>query len=283
MKMYRLAVFAILLTIGACGRTGAPRAPAARTVRNMPAPFTAGPEVFDSEASHIQGIAASKEALYLSQDRHLAKVDWTGKLLASRAVPNHTGDLCWYKGELYTTLALAGNDTVAPLADPTSGRGKIQVYDKDLQLVREAEVDRRVDGITCLDGVLYVGMGSLTQPSKEPHRVNLFGRFDAKTLKEIGPRTEFDYGYETRYGVQNITTDGKHIYATFYAVKGAPPVVEFDKDFHVLRTHSIKANQGFDVMPKSLAGRNMLFIIAKTIKSKNPESISCSLDYYPPI
>ena len=43
--------------------------------RPAPEPFTAGPEVFNPEGSHIQGIAAAPDALYISQDRHLAKVD----------------------------------------------------------------------------------------------------------------------------------------------------------------------------------------------------------------
>ena len=42
---------------------------------SSPEPFTAGPEVFNPAGSHIQGIAASEDALYISQDRHLAKVD----------------------------------------------------------------------------------------------------------------------------------------------------------------------------------------------------------------
>lgn len=251
------------------------------TKGQSPKPFTAAAEVFNPEGSHIQGIAASEEALYISQDRHLAKVDWTGKLLKSREVPNHTGDLCWYEGELYAALALSGTSD-SPLADPSAGIGKIQVFDKDLKLVRETEIDRRTDGITCLDGVLYVGMGSKTQPSKNPHRVNILGRFDAKTLKEIAPRAEFDYGYETKYSFQNITTDGKELYGSFYSVDGAPQIVVFDKDLNVLRTYFLKANQGLDVMPPKLTGGQLLFIKAKSHKASDPKSVSCSFDYWAP-
>ena len=42
-----------------------------------------------------------------------------------------------------------------------------------------------VHGIAVLDGVVYLGMGSKTQPSKSPHRVNILGRFDAETLEEL--------------------------------------------------------------------------------------------------
>ena len=95
-KFVLLFVVPALLLVG-CAR----KVPTPEPVAAGPEPFTAGPEVFNPDGSHIQGIAASEDALYISQDRHLAKVDWTGKLLKSREVPNHTGDLCWYKGELF--------------------------------------------------------------------------------------------------------------------------------------------------------------------------------------
>ena len=72
-------------------------------------------------------------------------------------------------------------------------------------------------------------MGAKVQPSKNPHRVNVLGRFDAKALKVIAPRADFDYGYETRYAFQNITSDGTKLYGTFYAVKGAPQIAVFDR------------------------------------------------------
>lgn len=246
-----------------------------------PEPFTVGPEAFNPQGSHIQGIAASEEALYLSQAQHLTKVTWTGEYLASHAVPNHTGDLCWYEGELYAALALSDSEA-GPMADPSAGVGKIQVFDKDLNLVREEKINRRTDGITCMDGVLYVGMGSKTQPSRDAHRINIIARFDAKTLKEIAPRVEFDYGYETNYGVQNITNDGKNIYFSFYSVEGAPQIAVTDKDLNVIGTKFLSANQGLDVMPGRMSGGKLLFIKAKTSKTKEPAEVTCALDYWTP-
>lgn len=244
-----------------------------------PEPFAVGPEAFNPQGSHIQGIAASEEALYLSQAQHLTKVDWTGKHICGHSVPNHTGDICWYEGELYAALALSDSEA-GPMADPTEGVGKIQVFDKDLNLVREAKINRRTDGITCMDGILYVGMGSKTQPSKDAHRVNIIARFDARTLKEIAPRTEFDYGYETNYGVQNITNDGKNIYFSFYSVSGAPQIAVTDKDLNVIGTKFLNANQGLDVMPSRMSGGKLLFIKAKTTKTSS--NVTCSLDYWIP-
>jgi hypothetical protein len=49
-----------------------------------PQPFTAGPEAFDPHGAHIQGIAASEDALYVAQMTRLVKLDWKGQALASR-------------------------------------------------------------------------------------------------------------------------------------------------------------------------------------------------------
>ena len=53
-------------------------------------PFSAAPGAFDPKGGHIQGIAASEDALYVAQMTHLVKLDWTGKVLASRGVQSRT-------------------------------------------------------------------------------------------------------------------------------------------------------------------------------------------------
>lgn len=235
----------------------------------LPETFTVGPEAFVFSGGHIQGMATSDDALYLSQATYLSRVSWTGKLLASKIVTRHTGDLCWYDGELFTSLALTST-------------GKIQVFDKNLTLKRECDIDHTVDGITCLDGILYVGMGAKTEPSSEPHRINIIGRFDAKTLEEIGERVEFDYGYETKFGFQNITNDGKNLYASFYAVEGAPQIVKFDKDFKILKTifYDGSGNNGFDLMPAKYRGAHTVFIMGTT--NLTSSTVSCDISYWRP-
>ena len=118
------------------------------------ASLVVGPEAFDPNGNHIQGIAASEDALYVAQMTRLVKLDWMGKVLASRSVQSHTGDISWHDGELYTAVSVY----------PERKEGRIQVFDKDLNLVRETAIDRTIDGIACADGVLYVGMGAKTQP-----------------------------------------------------------------------------------------------------------------------
>jgi len=237
-------------------------------------PFNVGSEVFDPAGGHIQGIAASEEALYVAQMTMLLKFDWAGKLIRKVRVITHTGDITYHNGEIYTAVAV--------YEGPNTGKGMIRVFDRDLNLIRETLIDRMVDGIAYLDGVLCLGMGAKTQPSQEPHRVNVLGRFDAKTLAETAPRADFDYGYETKFGFQNIATDGKVLYGTFYSVKGAPQVAVFDKALKILGTHTLEANQGLDVVPPALTGGKLLFVKAKTKATKQPKSVSCSFDFWAP-
>lgn len=84
-----------------------------------PEPFTVGLEAFDQKGNHIQGVAASEDALYVSQMTRLVKLDWKGKVLATRAVTSHTGDIAWHDGELYTAVAVY----------PESKEGRVQVFD----------------------------------------------------------------------------------------------------------------------------------------------------------
>lgn len=224
----------------------------------------------DPDGEHVQGIAAAPDALYVAQRTRIVKTDWSARVLAMRETPVHTGDIFWHDGFLYAALA-------------KDKKGYIQVFDADLNLVRERELDRVIDGIAILDGIVYVGMGAKTKPSQKPHRVNILGRFDAATLEEIAPRAEFDYGVETKYGFQNITTDGEKLYGTFYATGGGAQVVAFDKSLRILSTHYIRANQGLDLLPARMAGALApVFIRANTRRDENGKIESCSFDLWAP-
>lgn len=263
--LYSLAALLAFLPVLAWGQTSV-----SGVAKGAPKPFTVGAEAFDPKGGHIQGVAASEDALYVAQMTRLLKLDWEGNVLATRAVTSHTGDIAWHGGELYTSVAVY----------PERKKGRIQVFDKDLNLLREAAIDRTIDGIAYADGVLYVGMGAKVQPSKNPHRVNIIGRFDAKTLEEVAPRAEFDYGHETRYGFQNIANVDGVLYASFYAVKGAPSTVLFDKSLNVLGTRDGGSNQGFDVLPASLRTPGARFVRATTKRSKSQPSVSCAFDFF---
>ena len=266
-----------LLTIAVCGLTlAAVAAPTASL-----APIAIGSDAFDASFGHIQGACCSEDAIYLTQMKCLYKFDWSGKLLKKKSVISHTGDICFWQGEIYTSVAVYGG--------PNKGKGMIQVFDQDLNLVRETLLDRGTDGITILDGVLYLGMGANHVPSKEAHRENLVGRFDPKTLKPLGERQIIDFGYVTNYGIQDISNDGKHVLCAFYsAKKGQPNFIVFDKDWKVVRADcTYYASNGFDRLPARFGGDNPRFLRVKTVRPpkskaapKAARTLSVMIDFF---
>ena len=266
-----------LLTTVVCGLTlAAVAAPTASL-----APIAIGSEAFDASFGHIQGACCSEDAIYLSQMKCLYKFDWSGKLLKKKSVISHTGDICFWQGEIYTAVAVYGGTN--------RGKGMIQVFDQELNLVRETLLDRSTDGITILDGVLYIGMGSNHVPSREAHRENWAGRFDPKTLKPLGERQIIDFGYVTHYGIQDISNDGKHILCAFYsAKKGQPNFVAFDKDWKVVRADcTYYASNGFDRLPARFGGNQPRFFRVKTHRAPtdkaNPKArrpLSVTIDFF---
>ena len=245
------------------------------------APIVIGSESFDASFGHIQGACCTDDAIYLTQMKCLYKFDGAGKLLKKQSVISHTGDICFWKGEIYTSVSVYGG--------PNRGKGMIQVFDQELNLVRETLLDRGTDGITILDGVLYLGMGSNHVPSKEAHRENWVGRFDPKTLKPLGERQIIDFGYVTHYGIQDISNDGKHILCAFYsAKKGQPNFIMFDKDLKVVRADcTYQASNGFDRLPARFGGDHPRFFRVRTHRApkdnSNPKAVrplSVTIDFF---
>ena len=155
--------------------------------------------------------------------------------------------------------------------------------------MREAKLEKSTDGITILDGVLYLGMGSNHVPSKEAHRENWVGRFDPKTLKPLGERQIIDFGYMTHYGIQDISNDGKHILCAFYSVKkDQPNLIVFDKDLKVVRADcTYHASNGFDRLPARFGGDHPRFFRVKTVMSpknkaepKAQRKLSVKIDFF---
>jgi len=270
MKLLTTAVFGLALVAGAA---------------DLPpvslAPIVIGSESFDAGFGHIQGACCTDDAIYLTQMKCLYKFDWSGKLLKKKPVISHTGDICFWNGEIYTAVSVYGG--------PNKGKGMIQVFDQDLNLVRETLLDRSTDGITILDGVIYIGMGSNHVPSKDPHRENWVGFFDPKTLKPVRDRTIIDFGALTHYGIQDISSDGKNILCAFYtAEKGKPSLVAFDKDMKTICASSTyRASQGFDRLPARFGGDHPRFLRAITRTTPKDKSapkasrkLSATIDFF---
>ena len=196
---------------------------------------------------HIQGMCATSNALYFAFHNQIVKTDWCGRLLKrAENLVRHQGDICWWNGRLYTI--------VCHLNGPN---GSIQMFDEDLNLVKERVFTRPAgaggDGITCLDGVLYVGLSTVALPGEEKQvrHCARYRKFDATTLEDVGGTFTVDHHsplYST--GQQNITTDGTYIYvASDVPDEGGCNFFKFDKDFNVLGKWPFGWFQGVDVVP----------------------------------
>ncbi|MBQ7188843.1 MAG: hypothetical protein IJR99_05445 [Kiritimatiellae bacterium] len=206
---------------------------------------------------HVQGMCANSNALYFAYHTQIVKTDWLGRLIKRVEVVRHTGDICLWNGKLYT--ALCHDDT-------GHGRGRIQVFDEDLNFIKETSFARPADGITCLNGVLYVGLGP-AGTKEQPFRGNWYGKFNAETLEPLCEPFRLDHGYDCCAGVQNMTSDGTYIYANYYCpdeTADTPCLLVFDKDMNVKGAHLFGWRQGLDVVPGGKDGA-VRFIYCTTI------------------
>ncbi len=198
---------------------------------------------------HVQGMCVSSNAIYFSFHNQIVKTDWFGRLQKRVLVDRHNGDICCWKGRLYTGVWLK------PKKD--SGEkycGCIRVYDAEtLELVKErklADWHHGTDGITCLDGVIYMCMGRYA-PDKLGYK-NWYGKFDAETLESIGEPFIVDHGEESNCGSQNMTTDGRYIYSSYYVISEqarTPNLMVYDTDFNVIAKYTYGFNNGMDFVP----------------------------------
>ncbi|MBQ3290535.1 MAG: hypothetical protein IJH50_14125 [Kiritimatiellae bacterium] len=199
-------------------------------------------ELIDSTwCGHVQGMCVTSNAFFFAYHDQIVKTDWQGRFLVRREVPIHTGDICAWNGRLYTAVSKSSSD----------GNGRIQVFDEDLNLIRDTPIRRGSDGITCLNGVIYIGLGS-GGTTAQPYRGNWYGKYDAETLEPLCEPFRIDHGYDTTSGVQNMATDGTYIYVNFYCpdeTADTPCFIVFDRDMNVLDAHLFGWRQGLDVVP----------------------------------
>ena len=201
---------------------------------------------FDQKGGHVQGLCKGEGCYYLSQMTRLFKVGLDGKCIKALPVISHMGDLCFYNGRVYTSVSVYDGER--------KGQGLIQVYDADLNLLREKYYPRGMDGIACLNGKLYVGNGSHLETvphrqgevpqSKTPHLDNVMAIVDPETL-ELERSVVYSHGEKTKYGAQNIETDGKLLYVSFYpATAKDPDLVAYDVELKPVAKFRAKASNG---------------------------------------
>ena len=203
-------------------------------------PILTRPGALAKGSGHVQGFCVTSNAIYATLHDGLYKFDWYGRMIMRVRADKHTGDICFWNGKLYT--AVCGKQ------ETPGHRGRIDVWDENLKLIKSSSFARSADGITCLDGVLYVGLGPARDPAK-PFRGNYFGKFDAETLQPLCEPFLVDHGYDASAGVQNIATDGEKLYINFYTPEeDYPCFFVFDKDFNVLQSHVFGWRHGVDLV-----------------------------------
>ena len=201
-------------------------------------PILTRPGALAKGSGHLQGMCVTSNAIYGTLHDGLYKFDWYGRMLMHVSAGKHQGDICFWNGKLYTAVCIPKN---------VPKRGRIDVWDENLKRIASTEFTRSADGITCIDGVLYVGLGPAYRPT--PLRGNYFGKFDAETLQPLCEPFIVDHGYDVTAGVQNMATDGEKLYVNFYTPEeDYPCFFVFDRDFKVLQAHVFGWRHGLDIV-----------------------------------
>ena len=144
-------------------------------------------------SGHVQGTCVSSNAIYFSFHNQIVKTDWYGRLTRWVPVDIHGGDICYLDGKVYTGVWRK------PKEKGEKWCAAIYMYDADtlkLLNVRKVPWDSGADGITALDGVVYLAMGARGKydPVKKCGRQNWYCKFKAVTLEQIGEPFFVDHG-----------------------------------------------------------------------------------------
>ena len=101
MKIRYVTLFAaVVMAANAWGDAGDWKVPRWWAFLSVP---DAVKKVVDGKCSgHVQGMCVTSNALYFSFHNQIVKTDWKGRLMKRAEVPRHGGDICHWKGRVYT-------------------------------------------------------------------------------------------------------------------------------------------------------------------------------------
>ena len=218
----------------------------------MKAVFTI-PHEFDMlvRSGHIQGLACSEKAIYLSHQDGLAKIDWNGKLIKHIETPRHLGGIAYADGRIY------GSFSLRETKDIKDGKpGLLRVWDEDLNQIAEKSFQETSGCVGVLGDTIYYSIGA----PKKPHRECSVKRLSLD-LHDRGNQT-FDFGYEVKYGMQAIASDGKSIICANYG--GVSLVNPEFTTFKKLKSPNLA--EGFALVPKSVSKRETpVFMVVRAL------------------
>ena len=200
------------------------------------------PHEFDMlvKSGHIQGLACSETAIYLSHATGLAKIGWDGKLIKHITVPSHLGGIACANGRIY------GAFNIRSRGNMKDGKpGLLRVWDEELNQVDEKAFREAAGAVGVLGDTIYYAVGY----GKEAHRPCSVKRLGLD-LSDRGEQT-FDFGYAIKYGIQAVATDGQSIICANYGgVSLANPAFT---TFKKLKCPSFA--EGLALVPKAIAKR----------------------------
>ena len=227
---------------------------------------------------HLQGACASDDAIYFGYPFGIFKLDWQGKVVKHVSAPNHTGDVCFYNGKVYSSVAYYDKKR--------AGKGAIKEYSADLKELRTYELDYPCDGITAFDGFIYAGIGPNPQKAHRGNRIiKISADFTGKP--EI---INIDHGYHTHFGVQGMTADDQNIYMCFYGAqdpavkrkqKNIKDFAVYSKDFKLLNTLVFSGSIGFGILPPKFKSENPQFFRVRSLYNyRKKETPRFRLDFF---
>ena len=207
------------------------------------------PHEFDMlvKSGHIQGLACSEKGIYLSHQLGLAKIGWDGKLVKHIDAPRHLGGIACVNGRIYGVFNIHRRE------DMKDGKpGLLRVWDEDLNQVGEKAFQETAGSVGVLGDTIYYAIGH----DKKPHRPCSVKRLGLD-LADRGNLT-FDFGYDIKYGIQAIATDGRSLICANYG--GVSLVNPEFTSFKKLKCPSFA--EGFALVPKSITKRETPVFIA---------------------
>ena len=237
---------------------------------SVPPVFTVKGEL-DKAHGHMQGMAVSDNAIYVSHMAGIFKLDRNGKLIKHVKAETHTGDICYSNGKVYAAVAYYDK--------ARKGKGCIAIYDADLNMLGKHELDKSTDAVTVLGDYIYFGVGPTMQKA---HNVNRICRMksDFSGKAEI---FEFDYGTPTHFGAQTLCNDGKFIYGSFYSAvkKGGFGGVIFTPDMKVVKPIVFSGSIGLDTVSLKQYPDEKIFIKLQAVYNfKKKESPILRFDFF---
>lgn len=193
---------------------------------------------------HVQGIACSDDAIYLSFITTLVKLDWKGNVLKIVPARRHMGDIAYHNGKIYGCLGKTKDPNVG-----LGGTAYIQVFDTDLNLIGEKRTPDApgIDGIGILGNHVFVGGGTKGY-SRAPHLENLIVKYDGK-LEPVA-KAWVDYGVKTNHGIQNIAIAEGKVWCFFYtSYEGQSGCAVLDTDLKLITSVAFTGGNGVDALP----------------------------------